>query len=195
MQGSNTREIGRAAIRRELALTSMALFVAGGFDRVTFDDLAAAAGVSRSTFLRYFASKEDVVLFVFDPLGESMIGALASRPPEEGEWPALRRAVDPAVALVAATPTESLALLRLIWDTPALVGRLHDKQASWRPGLVEVLMARQGGRDSPVLAVQTRVMAALGCLLIAFDAWVGGAGEQDLRRLVDFTFEALGSID
>ncbi|MFF7984149.1 TetR/AcrR family transcriptional regulator [Streptomyces sp. NPDC007901] len=36
------------------------------FEKVTVNDLAAAAGVSRSTFLRYFGSKEDVVLSAVD---------------------------------------------------------------------------------------------------------------------------------
>ncbi|MFI7294871.1 TetR/AcrR family transcriptional regulator [Streptomyces sp. NPDC050121] len=37
-----------------------------GFEKVTVNDLAAAAGVSRSTFLRYFGSKEDAVLSAVD---------------------------------------------------------------------------------------------------------------------------------
>jgi AcrR family transcriptional regulator len=191
MEGLSTRAIGRAAIRDELADVALRRFVDAGFDNVTFDDLATAAGVSRSTFLRYFGSKEDVVLFVFDPLGDAMPAALAARPDDEDPWVSLRRSVDPAVALLVREPTRGLTLLQLAWTTPALWGRLHEKQGSWRPALVDRLTDRAGPDGPSPLVLQTRVMAALGCLMVAFDSWVGNDGRDDLAGLVDLTFGAL----
>jgi AcrR family transcriptional regulator len=194
MTGLSTRAIGRAAVRGELASIALPRFFEAGFDNVTFDDLATAAGVSRSTFLRYFGNKEDVVLFVFDPLGDAMSAALASRPAAEDEWTALRRAVDPAVALLTREPDEGLALLRLVWTTPALWGRLHEKQASWRPALADRLAERSSDGAASPLALRTRVMAALGCLMMAFDSWVNDNGRDNLGALTDATFAALASI-
>jgi AcrR family transcriptional regulator len=189
VSGLSTRAIGRAAVREELAKVALPRFFDLGFDAVTFDDLAGAAGVSRSTFLRYFGSKEDVVLYVFDPLGDQMARALAARPHTEDEWTALRHAVTPAVDLLVRDPDAGLALLRLVWSTPALWARLHEKQASWRPALVDLLIER--GSPEALLAVRTRVMAALGCLMVAFDRWVETDGREPLGALTDGTFEAL----
>ncbi|UHH16380.1 TetR/AcrR family transcriptional regulator [Streptomyces malaysiensis] len=101
-----TRDIGRSAIREELARVALGLFSRESFEAVTLDDLAASAGVSRSTFLRYFGSKEEVVLFTFDPLGDQMAEALRARPADEDHWTALRRAVEPAVAFLSREPAE-----------------------------------------------------------------------------------------
>ncbi|HEX5812438.1 MAG TPA: TetR family transcriptional regulator, partial [Pseudonocardia sp.] len=56
----------------------MRLFRDRGYAATTVDDIAAAAEVSRSTFFRYFPSKEDVVLF--DDVDPLMAEAFAEQP-------------------------------------------------------------------------------------------------------------------
>src|SRR6266545_7692516 len=56
------RERTRRAVRDELTQLAKDLFVEKGYDETTIDDLAAAAGMSRRTFFRYFASKEELVM-------------------------------------------------------------------------------------------------------------------------------------
>ena len=111
---ANTREIARAAVRAELGQVAFELFLREGFDKVTIDDLAAAAGVSRSTFLRYFGTKEDAVLSAFERKGERVADALRARPATEDDWTALRRALDTAIESYQQDPAASLALTRLV---------------------------------------------------------------------------------
>ncbi|MYX61916.1 TetR family transcriptional regulator [Streptomyces sp. SID8382] len=186
-----TRDIGRSAIREELARVALGLFSRESFEAVTLDDLAASAGVSRSTFLRYFGSKEEVVLFTFDPLGDQMAEALRARPAGEDHWTALRRAVEPAVAFLSREPAEGLALLHLVQRTPALCARLHEKQTGWRQRLVENLTEGSGSRDMPPLVLHARVAAALECLMAALEHWVAIEGRQGLGSVVDEAFDAL----
>jgi AcrR family transcriptional regulator len=190
MNGISTRAIGRAAIRDELGSIALQQFLDAGFDSVTFDDLATRAGVSRSTFLRYFGGKEDVVLYVFDALEEQMVAALAARPSTEDDWTALRAAVTPAVALLQDDTANGFARIRLVWSTPALSARLHEKQAGWRPALVALLDRRSEGSE-PIIALRTRVMAALGCVMVAYDGWVESDGAALLATLADDAFAAL----
>jgi AcrR family transcriptional regulator len=83
--GSHGAPIARTAVRAQLAQVALDLFGSEGFDRVTVNDLAAATGVSRSTFLRYFASKEEAVLAAFDEQGERVADALRARPGDEDD--------------------------------------------------------------------------------------------------------------
>ncbi|PZF10035.1 TetR family transcriptional regulator [Curtobacterium sp. MCPF17_011] len=182
--------MGRAAIRDELGNVALQRFLDAGFEPVTFDDLAGRAGVSRSTFLRYFGSKEEVVLYVFDALEGQMAAALAARPGTEGDWTALRAAVTPAVALLEDDAVNGFARIRLVWSTPALSARLHEKQAGWRPALVDIL-AERAAAGTPVITLRTRVMAALGCIMVAYDGWVESSGAAQLASLTDDAFAAL----
>src|SRR5436189_5890623 len=85
------RERTRRAVRGELAQLAVGLFVEKGYDETTIDDLAAAAGMSKRTFFRYFASKEELVMGKYEILGEQLAEDLAARPADEPIWASLRR--------------------------------------------------------------------------------------------------------
>ncbi len=56
------RERKKEATTERLREVALALVAERGFDAVSIDDIAAAADVSKTTFYRYFETKEDVVL-------------------------------------------------------------------------------------------------------------------------------------
>ncbi|GDY60339.1 hypothetical protein SVIO_109620 [Streptomyces violaceusniger] len=70
----------RQLVSNELSEAALQLLALKGFDAVTIDEIAATAGVSKRTFFRYFASKEDVVVQFLADMGTGMRAALASRP-------------------------------------------------------------------------------------------------------------------
>ncbi|WP_418277025.1 TetR/AcrR family transcriptional regulator [Isoptericola jiangsuensis] len=92
------RDRTRRAVRSELIDAAQKLFSELGFEAVTVDQIAAAAGMSRRSFFRYFSSKEEVVLGKVDRHGEAFVRALSERPDDEPAWVALRRMFDDAVA-------------------------------------------------------------------------------------------------
>jgi AcrR family transcriptional regulator len=167
------------------------LFRREGFDEVTVDDLAKAAGVSRSTFLRYFGTKEDAVLSAFDAKGERVADALRARPADEDDWTALRRALDTAIQTYHQDPNGSLAMTRLVRDTPALCARQLEKQHGWRPALARALAERTGSTEPPAIHQWVRAAAALDCLNVAVDHWADSDGRLDLVTLLDDAFAAL----
>lgn len=189
----STRGIARAAIRAELAQVAFDKFWREGFDRVTVNDLAAAAGVSRATFLRYFASKEDAVLCAFDTQGDQMADALRARPASEDDWTALRRALDVLVEYSDRDRAATLAMYRLVKRTPALSAQLLEKQQSWHHGLVQALAERAGSAGPTDLRPRVRVAAAMGCMNAAIDCWNASDGHLDFSTLLDEAFAVLSS--
>jgi AcrR family transcriptional regulator len=186
-----TRVIARTAIRTELARVAFEMFGRDGFDKVTITDLAAEAGISRSTFLRYFKTKEDAVLSALDARGEQIADALRGRPADEDDWTALRRAVDVVTEPYHEDPAQSLALTRLIQATPALSNRWRQDRNRLHPSLCQALLDRRNAGGPVPLETSVTAAAALDCLIIAIDYWVQSDGEQDLDQLLDQAFATL----
>jgi AcrR family transcriptional regulator len=163
-----------------------------GFDKVTINDLASAGGVSRSTFLRYFPTKEDAVLYAIDAQIADLVHALLNRPAAENDWNALRRALDTVIEPYRRDPTSALAMTRLVQDSPALYARMLEKQHSWWPALTEALAERNNSSRPVPLPLVVKATAALVCLNIALDHWTASDGKLDLEGLLDEAFETLG---
>jgi AcrR family transcriptional regulator len=187
---TSTRDIARSAVRAELAQVALDLVRREGYENITVNDLAAAAGVSRSTFLRYIGGKEEAVLSAFEARGEQVAEALRARPDTEDDWTALRRALDALMERYRQDPQSALEITRLVQDTPALCARHLEKQKGWRPTLAKAL-AERTGKSEPTLAHAARASAALECLNVALDHWTASDGRLDLPGLVDEAFTAL----
>jgi AcrR family transcriptional regulator len=187
------RERTRRAMRAELAMVARDLFLAKGYDETTIDDIAAAAGMSRRTLFRYFASKEDLVLGKYEILGDRLAEALAARPPDERVWLALRRAFDIVVDYFADDPdaTRSVAMERIIQSKPDLTAGQLERVSRTQAQLVDIVRERIGQHDSTDLRAAAIVGAALSCLIAAKTTWVDSNHARPFADLLD---EAMAAI-
>ena len=80
--GRRGRPPGTSA--RDLEVISLRLFSELGFEDTTVERIAAAAGVSRRTFFRYFDSKADVLWHAFDGEVRALRAAFAEVPEADG---------------------------------------------------------------------------------------------------------------
>ena len=185
------RRRARDAVRAEIAETAFQLFTERGFDQTTVDDIAAAAGLSRRSFFRYFASKEDAVLGMLNAVGDAIAAELAARPADEPPWTSLRRALDVPVTTYLGDPTVALARFRLIHHTPALRTTLLDKQDRWQRSLAQGLAARLG--EDPARDPRPELLAAtaLAALDVASRRWLASDGHANLATLLDESFALL----
>nr|BFE57816.1 TetR family transcriptional regulator [Dactylosporangium thailandense] len=187
----NARDIARNAIRQRLTEVAIDLFRRDGFDKVTVNDVAAAAGVSRSTFLRYFGTKEEAVLSTADAHEADVVDALRARPADEDDWTALRHALEPVLEHYRRDRETALAMARLVAGTPALRARNLERQANLRPILAGILAERSHATGRPAAAPLVRAAAALVCLSVAVELWTASNGALGLADLLDEAFAAL----
>ncbi|MFH8932795.1 acyl-CoA-like ligand-binding transcription factor [Streptomyces griseosporeus] len=180
----------RQLVADELTRAALDLLARKGFDAVTVEDIVGAAGVSKRTFFRYFASKEDVVVQFLGEMGTGMRAALAERPAQEPPSVALRHTVWSAVDACAGHGEQTLRVIRLILGTPALLARFLERQAQWRDALAEELTRRLGLGPAGLYP-----QLAAGAALTAFDTvlqrWSAGEGDQDPAALTDEAFAVL----
>ena len=127
-----SRAIARAAVQAELSLAAYELVVEKGYGNVTVDDMAAAGGVSRSTFLRYFRTKDQAIVVALKAYVERMADTLRALPRDEDDWSALRSAIEAfVVPIYVKHPAGAQALSRLSMFTQALAGAQLERQ-DWR---------------------------------------------------------------
>ena len=148
-----------------MAAVAMDLFLEQGFDSTTVEQITEAAQMSRSTFFRYFQTKEDVVLGNLVEYGERVLSELIERPETEAPWMALRMAIEPVLHPPAEDADRALRIRRLFIETPTLRARHYEKTLTWQGILIPEVARRM---DVPI--DDPRPAAVISCVLACLDA-------------------------
>ncbi|WP_433214331.1 TetR family transcriptional regulator [Dactylosporangium sp. CS-047395] len=175
----------RQLVRDELAEAALKLVAFHGFEETTIDQMAAAAGVSRRTFFRYFQSKEDVIIEFLSDLGRKLSEALRARPSSEAPDEALRQALRVFTDTFWEHPEKSSRLARVTVETPALLGRYLERQVAWKQTLTSELARRMG--VEPSLQPAVLVAVAFAAFDTALMRWALHP-DEDLNALVEECF-------
>jgi AcrR family transcriptional regulator len=189
------RERKRRQTRERISQAAMTLFLEQGFEATTIDQIAEAADVSKRGFFDYFPTKEDVVAAWQDEFAESLLAAIAARPAKEP----MARVVEEALiaTIVAAVNPQSLAIGKLIGNTPALRARDHLKYAKLEQKLVEALTARAKGK-SDQLRIRLLAMSTIGALRIAGQTWNPDhfvtSSPAHIRKIAKTLWSTLGEL-
>ncbi len=191
--GSSGATRGRrpSTSRHDVARAALDLFGRQGYDETTVDEIAAAVGVSRRTFFRYYESKRDVVWGEFDAELVRLHHQLAEAPHDQPMMDVLRRAVMATNRFGAGELDELRTRIGLISTVPTLVAHSAVRYAEWCQVVATFVAGRIGGRPDD-LAPQTVARAALGAAVAAFTCWAA-AGRDDLPAEVDRAFRLLAT--
>jgi len=176
----------RRAVRAELSEAALPLLVERRFESVTIDDLAAAAGVSRRTFFRYFSSKEDMVFAFLDQWAVRLAADIVARPSDEDPVAAVHHAFR---QLTIAYEDRALVLVRLVRETPALRQQERINREHLRSAVVTAVARRLGVDEERSLRPQILATIAFAPLDAAMLAWFTSRSNQEIGTLLDEALE------
>lgn len=187
---SSLRDRQRAQVRADIRLAAYRLFAAHGFDSVTTEQIAAAAGVSPSTLFRHIAGKEELLLHQVQRGWEAIASLLEQRPATEPPDVALARAIETRTAAFQDSETEQWRIA--ILAAPGLLAKItmapEDKSRLIK--LTAARMRTDAEQDNrPALLVHLAFAAAD----FAFQQWVRTSGGHHLP-LQDMVSEALQAV-
>lgn len=174
--------------RQRLQECAVRLFEERGFDNVTVEEVARAAGVSHMTFFRNFPTKESVVLDdPYDPvIGEAIVR-------QDAGLPVLQRVL---LGLVDALGTSDLPddgsmrrRLRLAAGHPSLRARVWENNLRTEEAIVEAL-TRTGVSQ---LDARVTAGAVMGALTAALMDWAGREDGGTLGDRIVATLRVLGA--
>jgi len=116
------RERKKAAVRAALVRRSLDLFEQYGYENVTVEEIADAAGVSRATFFRYFEFKCDVLFFDEADATTALVDLVAHRTDTEQTLAALTEPLVQLAKRFAGSP-EARRRSQLIFSARSLESR------------------------------------------------------------------------
>ena len=175
--------------RARVERAALDLFTLRGFENVTSDEVADAAGISRRTFFRYYATKADAVWGDFADHVARLDALLAATDPGR---PVLV-SVCAAYVEVNDYPEPDLPLLRermrLILTEPALLAHSNLRFAEVDRVVARYVAARTGAAPADLVprlvAAGTRAAATT-----AFEAWLA----DDRSSLTELLHRALDEM-
>jgi TetR/AcrR family transcriptional regulator, regulator of mycofactocin system len=176
---------------RDLEVISLRLFTELGFEDTTVERIAAAAGVSRRTFFRYFDSKADVLWHAFDGEVRALRAAFADIPADVPVMAAIRRAVVGVNRYRADDVPELRTRMNLIASMPALAASAANHYDAWERAVSEFSASRLG-QPADSLYPLAIGRATLAVCRSAYDRWAERA-DADLTVYLDRALRALAA--
>jgi AcrR family transcriptional regulator len=189
------RERTRRLAQTELTAVAQDLFVEQGYDSTTVDQIAAAAGMSKRTFFRYFPSKDDLVIGKYDLFADRMAEALDARPADEPVWESLRRVFDITVDYVQDDHQRARndAMEAIVRSTPQLYARYLEKMQRVQDLLIGRVAVRLTSRDQVATDPKPAAIvgAAFACMQAARQAWFASDRNEEFGSYLDNAMAAL----
>ncbi|MUM24547.1 TetR family transcriptional regulator [Mycobacterium sp. CBMA271] len=176
-------------MRSDIYNAAIALFIERGFYAVTTEEIAAAAGVSASTYFRHVNAKEDLLLGPLLISGDAITERFSQRSPDEAVPLALSAAIAERSAEV--DDDELRRWRAAILTAPELMTRVSLISVQDREQLTAIAAQRMGlevsGDQRPGLIVHMLLAAAE----YGFQRWLGPDAKRSLGTCVESALKAV----
>jgi AcrR family transcriptional regulator len=185
------REKRKRQLRRELSQHAILLFTQKGFEQTTIDEIVDPLAISKRTFFRYFATKEDLVFAWYEELTGELVRALEARPKAEAPFESVCETLLSLLHYYDQNPKWALTMTRLAKATPALLGKSFEKRSIWERELTKVLVKRLPNAPTRDLTARVTVAAALAAFTCGIDEWTDSRGKANIRACLEQAFSVV----
>jgi AcrR family transcriptional regulator len=186
------RDRQRAQIRADIRRAAFRLFVERGYDAVTTEEIATAAGVSPRTFFRHVPTKEELLLAPVRHGGAAIVNLLEQQPASESPDVALINAIITRTRSFEQSDTEEWREALLV--SPDLLDRVTVHTPADKERATKLIAARMGANPDTDVRPGLLVHLAFAAADFAFQQWVLQTGKRwSLDRYVTDALEAVKS--
>ena len=176
--------------RDRLVVAAVDLFTEQGYDATTVAQIAERAGVTKSTFFRYFPDKRDVLVAGQETLSLLLAEGIAEAPASASPLEAVAAGLERASSAIGPTKRERGSRLKAAIAASA---ELQERAALKSVGLAAAVTTALVARGVPDPTAQ--LAAELGVLALkrGHAQWLGGERETE-DALAYYTLAALEEL-
>ncbi|MGD1172863.1 TetR/AcrR family transcriptional regulator [Mycobacterium seoulense] len=191
-RGDSLRDRQRAQVRADLRRAAFRLFVERGYDAVTTEEIAAAAGVSPRTFFRHVPTKEDLLLAPVRHGGAAIVNLLEQRPATEAPDVALINAIITRTRSFEQADTDEWREALLV--APDLLRKVTVHTPADKERAAKLIAERMGVNPDVDIRPGLLVQLAFAAADFGFQEWVRQSGRPwPLDRYVTEALQAVKS--
>ncbi len=184
----------RSTTPHHITGVALDLFADRGFDAVSVDDVARAAGIARRTVFRYYASKNAIPWGDFDAHLQHLRSLLDGVDPDAPLGETLRTALLAFNTFDESETIRHRRRMRVILQTAELQAYSMTMYAGWRE-VIAAFVARRSGLVTGDLLPQTVAWTLLGVALSAYEHWLADESVS-LPQALGEAFDAVrGGLD
>ncbi len=173
--------------RLQLLEAALDLIERQGFAETTINQIAEAVEVSSRTVLRYFSTKEDVIVSWVEDGMATFLSSLEQRPADEPAPASLISSARDMLASYQARANFYLTIERVIAAEFAVSARKQELSAALAVKVSAILNARKGGGARSALANELYPAVIFSVIRVAIGQWVAFNGVRPLVEVFDET--------
>lgn len=192
MTPESLRDRQRAQIRADIRRAAFRLFVERGYDAVTTEEIATAAGVSPRTFFRHVPAKEELLLAPVRYGGAAIVHLLEGRPASESPDVALINAIITRTRSFEPADTEEWRQALLV--APGLLDKVTVHRPADKERATKLIADRMRVDPHTDIRPGLLVQLAFAAADFGFQQWVLQSGRRwPLDRYVAEALKAVKS--
>lgn len=189
--GESLRDRQRTQIRADIRRAAFRLFIERGYDSVTTEEIASAAGVSPRTFFRHVPTKEELLLAPVRHGGAAIVALLEQRPKTESPDVAVINAIITRTRSFDQADCEEWREALLV--APDLLGKVTMHTPADKERAAELIAERMGANSARDIRPGLLVQLAFAAADFAFQQWVRQSTKKP-RPLDLYVAEALEAV-